>query len=335
MIPPAWEPTLLTLGSGLVVAGTAALNLDKIVSNARAGATIWKGMSHGVRSFVDRSGEREHRIELISQLFRVSGCLHIPAPADHPLFHGKGAHDTAAMEVAIAMLKNPSLTDALCEASLMPYDTIFIAGSPNSSALSAAFIPADGSAPPRGALVTNASEIPYHIFEGAEEGPVIKSSALEGRERKVRIRGLTCGTDRWYPPRMADEDSRLKTDYLLLSVIPWNENGGRAVFAGGGHGVGTHALKLLLDRKAFPFAALEKLVSDVEGSRNFQIVFEVSVRHDGTFSMPSGIKVSPDLAPKKISSATSLFSKPEDDVRETVLSFLRQKSKGENAAPDN
>jgi hypothetical protein len=169
-------------------------------------------------------------------------------------------------------------------------------------------------------LVTSGNELPYHFFSGKTEAVAVKSATDGGKVRLKRNNGINSGGSPWHPPAMTDSDHFLKTDFLLLTVLPWNKAGGMAVFVCGGHGPGVRAVEFLLDSKAFPTPELEKLVADLEDAPGFQIVFEVGVHQDDSHSMPSGIKVSKQLPPTKLRSIASLL--PESD--EQILRAVRR-----------
>ena len=318
---------LMTLASGFAGGfASAVAGLETVHKAVEIGPAVLKEINDEARVLWDRSGHTQYRIELIRKLFRISGFLHIPAPTNHPVHHRPGPHDIAAMAVPSLMYTNPLPVEGLRGASLSMIDTLFAVGSPVSSALSAIFIPSSGAAPNANSqLVIHPQGIPYHFLEGEESGMVVKSATENGRIRSARNHGLTSGTDAWHPAEMADFGRYLQTDFLLLTVLPWNRGGGHAVFACGGHGAGTHALKLLLDHRAFPIEDLVKLVADLQDAVAFQVVFEIPVSNKGIYTMPTGIRVSRDLPPKKISNVNSLMALPDDKMLEAVCSVVWNK----------
>jgi hypothetical protein len=311
------------MGTGLLCGiGGYALGLDKLQKNAEAGATLLKEIGDEVRSLRDRSGDLSYRVDLLRKLFRVSGHLRIPPPTQHIIHHKPGPHDIAAMAVGGLMYPNPRSTDVPSEAPLAVVDSLFAVGSPVSSQLASEFIPTNGARlRNRVELIVNRHVFPYQFLGGESSNLTLKSATMAGSVRVVRNSGLAHRGDAWYPPAMADRNNWLQTDFLLLTVMPWNTGGGRAIFASGGHGPGTHALELLA-KPAFPLSKLEKLVADMESADAFQVVFEVPIDHNGIHSSPSSIRISSDLPPRRIESGRSLFTKPDDKLLHAVSGAL-------------
>jgi hypothetical protein len=221
------------------------------------------------------------------------------------------------MAVASHLYANPIATTEPTEVPLSPVDCLFCVGSPKSSGLSASFVPSNFAIPNR-QLLSNRSEIPYHFFSAPSNALSIKNEFTEGARRSVRTSGITADGGHWFPPPpMASPDNSLLKDFCLLTVLPWNQVGGTAVFVCGGHGPGTAALHLLLKPTSFRLTDLEKLVSDLDGARAFQVVFEVPVRDDAAYSA-SGIRVSKDLPPKKIKTTSSLLCQSDDRIFEII-----------------
>jgi hypothetical protein len=110
----------------------------------------------------------------------------------------------------------------------------------------------------------------------------------------------------WHPARQVDGSGWLRTDFLLVTVVPRNKEGGYAITVGGGSGPGTGAFEMLLDAGTFPLSALESLVGDLEGAAAYQVVFEVEVEHSGRFSMPKSIALSKECPPVRIDLAGAL-----------------------------
>jgi hypothetical protein len=300
------------------------LALNGVQKSIEAGGALLTEIGEVVRHLRDESGDLTHRVDLLRSLFRVSGNLHIPAPREHPLSHKPGPHDLAAMAVPASMYRNPAVTSSPVEAPLMAVDTLFVVGSPLNSALAAMFLPAANvRVAHKINLVLNEQTIPYHFLGGDSESLSIRSATAHGAERRVYNNGLlNCGTP-WHPVALASQGDWLETDFLLVSVLPWNRGGGRAVLISGGHGPGTHALDLLLSPSAFPLSMLEALVKDLKETEAFQIVFEVSVRHDGPYSMPAGIRISSNLPPKKLGLSSPLFRKSDEHILHTISGSLR------------
>lgn len=309
--------TFLAVATGLL---TGLVTTQKGVE---AGGAILTVISEGVRFIFDRAGDLTHRLDLLRKLFRVSGTLHIPAPKEHPLYHKPSPHDIAAMAVPGSMYTNPATTASLIKASLAPVDTLFVVGSPLNSVLTAMFIPVTNvRVAHKVRPVLNERLVPYHFLGGSSACLLVKSSTGQGAERWVYNNGLVNRGTPWHPIELASRSDWLQTDFLLVTVLPWNRGGGRAVFSCGGHGPGTSALDMLLHPAAFPLSELERLVKDLDGAEAFQVVFEVSVKHDGVYSMPSSIRIASALPPRRLESVGALFSKSDDEIFETISEAL-------------
>jgi hypothetical protein len=315
---------IVSLGSGFIgfVFGDS---LDKIDKNIGASHRLWAKLVDARRQILELSGiDRQARLNLLAKLLRISGNVHILPPTGHPLYHRPGPSDIAAMGVASSLLTNPRVEADGFGERLHMSDGLFSAGSPVSSILAATFVPTAGNATRHETqLVVNKAVIPYHFLEGRSNDLIVKSATIAGRVRQARNNGLCIGGANWYPQPLTDEGAWLKTDFLLLTVLPWSkEGGGYAAFVSGGHGPGTRAFELLLNPNAFPLENLEALVADLDEAQAFQVVFEVSVIHTGICSMPSSIRVSSQCPPQKIKSIQSLFLLSTDRVDEIVLKAI-------------
>jgi hypothetical protein len=230
------------------------------------------------------------------------------------------------MTVAGSLFDNARPEPNAFDARLRATDGLFTSGSPTSSALAATFVPSiftktshvPGTDLP---LAVNKSAIPYHFHGGTAADLIVKSASQEGAERAVFNNGLVVNGEIWHPPQLSERGGRLKTDFLLLTVLPWSQGGGYAVIVSGGHGPGTGAFQLLMDPDFFSLRSLEKLIEDLGVARAYQVVFEVSVTHAGKYSAPNAIRVSSECPPQKIQT-DSLFSSENDTLTNTVRAAI-------------
>ena len=318
---------LVSLGSGSV-----GFFLGGGPEKARKGIEetprLWSDLVTEKERLCDRLRvDLQPRRNLLKELLRVSGSVHIVPPTGHPLYHRPGPHDRAAMAVAASLFESALPEANAFSERLRVTDGLFLTGSPLSSVLTATFVPSvfpEGSQVP-GAnvpLVVNKTMIPYHFLVGQSADLLVKSATGNGVERPAFNHGLIVDGGNWHPPQLTERGGWLKTDFLLLSVLPWTDaGGGYAAFVSGGHGAGTGGFQLLMDPDLFPLESLEKLVADLGDTRAYQVVFEVSVDNAGRVSMPTSIRVSSECPPRKIQTA-SLFAVSEDDLDNAVAAAL-------------
>jgi hypothetical protein len=102
-------------------------------------------------------------------------------------------------------------------------------------------------------------------------------------------------------PHSDSKAGLLKTDFLLVSRLPKDTNGGAVTILSGGHGAGTRSLELLLD-PAFRLGELEALCDVLDGAEYFQFVLEAGdIEHrPGHPSVARTLKVSEECPPEKI-----------------------------------
>lgn len=276
------------------------------------------------RDLLDRVGlERQARVSLLQELFRMTGDMGVIGPTGHPVYHKPGPHDEFALATAATLFLSPEPAADAFEVPL-PTTSLFTSGSPVSSRLAATLVPVVGSPPKHGfSSIVNPSLVPYHFLMSDQEVLWVKSATQEGATRPARNHGLiTEGRLPWRPFRHTGKGGWLETDFLLLTVMPRNLDGARLTVASGGHGPGTGATSLLLNPDAFRLSKLESLVGGLKGADGFQVVFEISVNHAGSYSAPYEIRVSEECPPRKIECTSELFSVPPTEINERFLSAI-------------
>jgi hypothetical protein len=146
------------------------------------------------------------------------------------------------MSVAASLFDDASPEPNAFGQHLRVTDGLFSSGSPASSALAATFVPSifpktsrvPGNDVP---LVLKKNAIPYHFHGGTSQDLIVKSATQDGAERAVFNNGLSISGEIWHPPQLSERGGKLKTDFLLLTVVPWSRaGGGYAAIASGAHG---------------------------------------------------------------------------------------------------
>jgi len=318
--------SVLSLGSGLVgfLLGVGLANVRGALSTP---SKLWVALLDPAQRSLDTSrSDWRARVRLLAKLLRITGSAHIVPPTGHPLYHRPGPHDLAVMKIIGSLFDDPQAEPSMFSEKLRTTDTLFCTGSPVSSVLAATFVPTSGQITHKDfPLLVDRKTIPYHFFHGESDDLVLKSATDGGRQRPARNNGLTVDGETWHPQPLADKGGWLKTDFLLLTVLPWSKaGGGYAAFVSGGHGAGTRAFELLLKPDTFPLESFERLMADLGNARGYQVVFEVTVIHTGAYSMPSAIRVSTDCPPRRIESIKSLFAFPDTQIDAIVSAAIRK-----------
>ncbi len=307
----------LWLGTGLVV-------LEKYLPDTGKISTVTQDLFRASRILLDKMGkELEARRKLVRQLLRFSGYVHTIGPKGHPLYHRPGPHDIAAMAVATSLYESPREQSQPPEAILQFTDSLFCPGSPINSRLAATFVPSDGQLTPHDTqLVVNPKCLPYHFIAGSSDDLILKG-ATTGQVRKAWTHMLKVSRDNeaWRPVNHADQGRLLLTDFLLLTVLPWNRQGGFVVLSGGAHGAGTGAIEFLMRPDGLTLDQLEKLVDDVKEADAFQIVFEVPVTHEGPYTTAVSMRVSGRCPPTPIRN-TDLFTASDKQIYQLLSAIV-------------
>jgi hypothetical protein len=277
-----------------------------------------KGWS-AFRSRVPMPGERN---ELLSELlFREGRHLFHAAREYKPQLEqttppqptGRGyPHDVKALEAIERVVTGTiEYTDSPRSANVSPSDYLVTAGSPKANQIAGQYVPSliirkNGEHVER-KVIGPAKRIPYTLVEDLSQPLVTVFSLARGgkKDDKTRkaIRHSTRGSPENWQPRGYSQSVMLEKDFLLVSRLPRNHDGGAILSVAGAHGPGTEATQLLVEN--IPFSQLKTLQKILGDKPYYQFVVEVTqLKHiEGVGSFASEAKIcleDDDLPPQTI-----------------------------------
>lgn len=145
--------------------------------------------------------------------------------------------------------------------------------------------------------------VAYNFGEDLSAPPVNVISKMRGcvpdkKYRKVLIKRATSGIQLWSPKGYVKGDW-LDKDFLLVSHLPRNPNGGNILIFSGAHGAGTEATRLLFFK--LKIRELRDLADFIRDTQYYQFVIEVDkVDHKRTGTIPLYVHLSEELPPVKL-----------------------------------
>jgi hypothetical protein len=223
----------------------------------------------------------------------------------------------------LKLFQNLEVEDrAAIEAPFPAVDSLVCAGSPISNDYTRQYLPyceEETLERPKPSLLRPAS-LPYHFMYGAKKEVGVVSwmggSVPETKFNHGLFAELEPGAEReiWRPREVLDSRRRLATDFLLVSRLPRNRDGGEVLIIAGGHGAGTQAMELLLDEDGFPLRELRKLEERLQDAAYYQFVLEAyDMAHDLPGTTARALRVSETCMPRKIAFTPDLLISGSDE----------------------
>jgi hypothetical protein len=311
-ISPQFQ-SFLSLGFGLA-AGTAFTNL---VSEAHSLGVITSFIKKAARRFEDKVGIDSFRKKCLSNIFGLSGRNFLCGSNMHydpPLDYSDGEcypHDMHVMKAMCLLLKGniPELHASLIDEPWLDADSLVCSGSPATNKLVREYLPlANFKKQGANTNIIDSTSLRYHFAIGEQKTIRVKSAMHSNKEIRKLNHAIfdKMNGSIWRPFKHYDSGGWLQNDFLLITKLPRNRQGGDILLLSGGHGAGTQAFELLFDPKAFPLSELEKLISLKESY--FQILLEASeIQHNQSGSVATKLKISEACPPYKITGGTSIL----------------------------
>ena len=264
---------------------------------------------------------RDH-LEILAHLLKPEGDIAYSIPKSHPGIPLEQLdpewkrfglpHNQAAVAAFRTLDKRSPVSRDVDgeELEIFPTQHLVVSGSPVTEGEPLLYLPYRQSEETYITSNTYRPErIPYHFVMDREERIKVHSATLHGQEKKSRPHGLQQSAfgKLWRPREYTDDRDFLKTDFLLVSRLPRNREGGEVVILAGAHGVGSGAFALLFEKNGFPTSQLLELLKILEGEPYFQFVLECSVTHDAGITKASKVWICEDCPPQIIKYSDDLF----------------------------
>jgi len=305
----------------------------EVVLKAVRGTAKW-----GSRKFMEHYEKPGERRELIQQLF-LGGVAPWNSGQPTLLFHpsndwrpdpgqpdppalGTGyPHDIRAIRSFDRFLPEEACYEdrLVFKSELRPSDKLVCAGSPKSNQAVRTVLPSfeltDKGARQQFATSIEARHLKYFFGVDKISRPVkvvsmMRKGQVASKTRKLLWSWRGDGDLQPWRPKNYLKGEELTSDFLLVSRLPLSSVGGDVLVLAGGHGAGTEATRLLLQKLHIrELRALDSVLGDAP---YFQFVVEVTgVKHATRGTRPTSIRLSDALPPERLSlSAALLRPKP-------------------------
>jgi hypothetical protein len=217
-------------------------------------------------------------------------------------------HDIEALRSFSSLLPNRTYyKQTLWEQKIPITSKVVSSGSPKSSVSARQFLPFYEIDSKNIRLLYQTEiqpeSVTYNFGEDLSAPQVSVISKMRGNipDRKYRKALITRSANgiRFWSPKGYLNGDWLEKDFLLVSRLPRNPNGGNILIFSGAHGAGTEATRLMFYK--LRISELKELERFISNTPYYQFVIEVDkIEHKRTGTVPIHVRLSNELPPVKL-----------------------------------